>query len=162
MLKSTIDRDIRNLRKQKSDRIRLKSGDPVVSQMSEGIPEFYKSEHGNIVEWIKFDNRLYKNEFFRERIGNVKGAKSENEGTEFYFPNGMIFHIGTAYTTNTSTEWELDYEFPNKISYVFVCEHDASFSTESRGFPIDDVRDKIQISCSSGSGRNHVYLVIGN
>ena len=161
LLQSTIDRDLRNNLKKKQDRVYLKKGSPAANKMKEGVSEFYEKD-GNIVEWIKFGNKLYKSEFMSENIGDKTGAKKDSEGTEFFFPNGMIFHIGKAVTTNTSTTHTLLYEFPNSISYVFVCEHDSSYGTESRGYPIDDVRDKIMISTSTSNSRNHVYLVIGN
>jgi len=51
-------RDVRNLLHKKQERLQIKDGVPLISELQEGVPVLRKTPEG-IVEYVKYKNSLY-------------------------------------------------------------------------------------------------------
>jgi len=153
----------RRLLRTKQEKIQVRTGVPLVSDLSEGVPVLRSTDSG-VYQYVRHNSTLYKVKL--DRASDASGVEKSSLSANGYmtFSNGIIMQWGTETNSGTTAiTVTFPIPFPNSI-FTAVCSTNRTSSGNS-GFNHCNFNDTdspittMQIVVDAADGH---WLAIGN
>ena len=110
---------------KKQERLQVRFGVPIVSELKEGVPVLRSTVEG-VVEYVRYNGVLYKN------VLDKSDAKSETSfGDDGYLimPNGFILQWGQVTATSTTETVTFPIPFPHRCLNITCTDYASGDDT---------------------------------
>ena len=145
---------------KKKETAGLAEGEPLVDDLSEGVPVLRSTNEG-VVEYIRYNNELYKRAF--DKAGGTIGVSLADDGY-LILPNGFIFQWGQKAIDANTINITFSIRFPNKclnVSATDYSEDDTAGTTSTSAISTLPTQTGVVLSTYNASSDTVFWQAIG-